>query len=763
MPTPSASPNPPRTPALAGLIAALLRRRSLALAGLALVLVVALLGLLRLRVDFSSTAFYGDDSAEARRFAEFLDRWGADDDTVLVLVHPIAGDDPVGVASPERLAVLAELADALAAADGVARVSSITALPPGWTARERTSLPFVPALLGVDDQATVIAVELGFSSDDVMRTKAAVDRLAPVLAAHDPALAAVGLTRELAGVPAIRASFFALVVHDQAIFVPLSLALIGLALALVFRRVHGVVIPAVAAAVPTLILVGVMAWLGEPIGLLNQAYFTLIPVILVADAIHLVARFHEELGVVEGSPDDWGPRDLDRKRRAIVRAGARVGLACVLTSVTTAVGFASLAAARMPILRGFGLFAALGIGLGLVVVLALVPLLLDFVDPDTRPVALPGLAPVDWMVGLATRRPGLVVAATLAALAAAWVPARSVEIDNRLTGLLDDDHPTSLASARIDRELGGVLGLEFELTAPPGVDLRDPTWLATAHDFERWLAAQPEVRSVEGLASLLAGAPALLGRPAALPGSRAEVDARMLALADRVPLERWVDGEGRHLRIHAGLPDAGGRGFLEFADRAELELQRRLAGTAVEAHATGTPRLAYAGVNRITHDLRTSFALVFVVVLVLIAALFRSPWPALAAILPNAVPLVLGYATVGLVGEPLDPLAAVILTLALGIAVDDTIHVLVRTREELDRGEELGAAIRDAVRHSGRVVAVTSVVIAGGLALNGLSAFPPLQMLGLLGAVVLTLALLTDVLLLPALLQLLGGRGLERR
>ena len=104
-----------------------------------------------------------------------------------------------------------------------------------------------------------------------------------------------------------------------------------------------------------------------------------------------------------------------------------------------------------------------------------------------------------------------------------------------------------------------------------------------------------------------------------------------------------------------------------------------------------------------------------------------------------------------------------ILTLALGIAVDDTIHVLVRTREELDRGEELGAAIRDAVRHSGRVVAVTSVVIAGGLALNGLSAFPPLQMLGLLGAVVLTLALLADVLLLPALLELLGGRGLDRR
>jgi predicted RND superfamily exporter protein len=728
---------------LARWIAALLRNRTLALASMALLLCVTALGTARLRVDFSSTSFYGDDSEAAQRFEEFSARWGADDSSVLVLVRT-ADDDPAGVLPPQRLAAIAELAHALERGEQVARVISVASMP--LPTRDLERLPFVPTLLSADGRATVIVVELSFSSDDVMRTKAAVDQLEPIFVEHDPKLAQLGLTRELAGVPAIRASFFALVVRDQAIFVPLSLTIIALALLLVFRRVHGVLIPAAAAAVPTLMLVGLMGWIGEPIGLLNQAYFTLLPVILVADAIHVVARFHEERR--SGATD--GPADLDLRQRAIVRAGSRVGLACLLTSLTTAVGFASLMFASMPILRNFGLYAALGVGLGFCVSLVLVPLLLSFASDEAVAPSLPGLRPVTALVRFASSRPGLVVVMTFALLGAAAIPARHVQIDNTLTGLLRADHPTSLASRRVDTQLGGVLGLEFELEAPTGVDLRDPAMLEVIHGFELWLAAQPEVRSVEGLATIVASTSELLGG-----------DPIPLAALERVaPLDRYVREQGRFVRIHAGLPDAGGREFVEFAARAQAELERRLAGTDVQSHATGTPLLAYQGVNRITTDLRSSFALVFVVVVGSIGLLFRSVWPALIAVLPNGLPLALGYAMIGLLGQVLDPLAAVILTLALGIAVDDTLHIMVRTREELRAGVDVEQALRQAIEHSGRAVAVTSVVISGGLALNLLSSFPPLNMLGLLGAVVLMLALLADLLVLPALLVLLRGRGL---
>ena len=95
------------------------------------------------------------------------------------------------------------------------------------------------------------------------------------------------------------------------------------------------------------------------------------------------------------------------------------------------------------------------------------------------------------------------------------------------------------------------------------------------------------------------------------------------------------------------------------------------------------------------------------------------------------------------------------------LAVDDTLHVMVRTREELASGAAgLEPAIRAAIRHSGRAVAVTSAVIVGGLALNCLASFPPLRLLGLLGSVVIALALIADLAVLPAVLIALGGRGL---
>lgn len=757
---------------LAWLIGHVLRRRLAVIVGLFVVVIAALLGLMRLRVDFSSTAFYGDGSTDAEQLADFQRRWGADDGTLLVLVHTDDAD-PHTLLEPARLQAIAQLEQALAGAPEVASTRSIARLrapietPVGtleadaWLAwigqQPETSrrawlerLPFVPTLLSADGRDTVIVVELGFSSDDVVRTRSAVDELDGILQTHAGLLAEHGLRHELAGVPAIRAAFFELIVRDQSRFVPLTLAIIGIALLWVFGRVHGVVIPALAAAVPTAMLVGIMGWAGEPLGLLNQAYFTLLPVIAVADAIHMVARYHEQR---RADPD--GDRE-----QAIVHACAQVGLACLLTSLTTATGFASLLLADMPILRGFGLFAAIGVGLAFVVGVVLVPIALSLVRDDRLPRAEVGLDLIDRVVAVALRRPGLVVLVSLALMGLAWLPATRVRVDNTLSGLLETSHPVSVASARVDARLGGVLGLEIELLAHDGEDLRTPEWLARAAELEAWLAEQEQVRTVEGLATVVAQIGQLRAAAIAVPTTQAELDARLSLLAEHAPLERLVSADGQALRIHVGMPDIGGRRFVELATRVERELEARFGAANIDAHVTGTALIAYRGVNGITDDVRSSFALVFVVVVGLIALSFRSLWPAVAAILPNLGPLLLGYAALGLLGRVLDPLAATILTLALGIAVDDTLHVMVRTREALRDGDNLEQAMRAAIRHSGWAVAITSIVVVGGLLLNLGSSFPPLSLLGLLGSLVIALALVANLTLLPATLVLLRGRGL---
>lgn len=724
--------------------------------GAAAAVLVALLGLAgwgaaQLQIDFSSTSFYRGGDEMVPQLREFQRRWGPDDDVLMVVVEA----DDEGVLTEDRLTAMRRLESELIGLEDVRSVDSITSqqvpVPgdPGsamsvadlvstfsGTDPERRKMlkavPWVPLLLSVDGRYAAIAVELEFSSDDLATVVPAVEQIEAVVKRHDRK---EGLSFGLAGVPAIRAGFFALTIRDQMIFVPAALVLIGICLFVVFRRIHGVVIPAAAAGLPLFLLVGSMGLWGEPIGLINQAYFTLIPVLAVADAIHLISRYYEE-------STREGPRE------AVARAVEHVGLACTLTTLTTALAFVSLGIGGMPILRNFGLFAGLGMVLAYGVVLVSLPLLVRISPGKPRADAA---APRIVALGrIGTRRPGLVLVLALAIGGAMGTAGSQVVVDNRLSALLQPDHPVRQASARLDESLGGTLSLELDLEGKAGAFL-EPGVLDEVAEFESWALDQPGVRAVIG-----PGRPAKLY--AGLTRSKTDTPDGVRAVYDALDQVRAVSGviqdDFGQGRISIRVAETGGRAFERFADEVNQRAQDTLGPHGLQVAATGTTLLAYRGVNRVAEDLRSSLLVVFGVVSFLILVLFRSPRIALLALVPNGLPLVIGYGTIGLLGWELDPLAAVILALGVGIAVDDTIHVLVRARERLRLGDDLTDAIEDTLRHSGRAVAITSIVISGGLLINVFSSFPPLTMLGVLGAVVMLSALLCDLLVLPALLVL---------
>jgi hypothetical protein len=678
------------------IVASVLRHRRWAVAVWIVLAAIAVAGALRMRVDFSSTAFFGDDARRVATLADFAERWGPDDRTLVVVVGTNSGE----VTSPAALQEIERLSRALEADDAVTSVVSLTTLRaqaqgptvgdlartiPGAIDRVRTLPGVMPLLLAEDGRHAAILVELATSTDDLEQAVQAVGSIEAVLAAHEG-----GLTTSMAGIPAVRAAFFELTLRDQSLLGPLALVIAAAGLLLAFRRVAVLAAAGLGAGVPLLLLLGTMGWCGEPIGLLNQAYFTLLPVIAVADTIHVTAR-----------ADEIRREQPDASHHEVVRATVRtVGRACLLTSLTTGVAFASLALTSVPILRSFGLWAGLGIAYAFATVLLLVPLAL----PRTPARGEPGR----WLraVGrFATRRSGLVIVGTLVLAAAATVPAMRVEVDNHLSGLLRPEHPVSRAGAIVDQHLGGTLSLELELERP------DARRLA---DVRAWAEAQPEVRTV-------------LGPFGADPQSAA-----FLA--------------GDRARVSIRVPDIGGKAFADFEQRARAALE------GDDLTITGTTALAYFGVNRITAELRTSLLSVLAVVTLLMAALLRRPLLALLAVPPNLLPLWLGYSAVGLGGIELDPICVVILAVALGIAVDDTIHVTVRFVELRGKGHDPAHAAALAVEHTGRAVAVTSLALAAGLAVNTFSSFPPLSVLGTLGAGVILFALAADLLLLPALL-----------
>jgi predicted RND superfamily exporter protein len=306
----------------------------------------------------------------------------------------------------------------------------------------------------------------------------------------------------------------------------------------------------------------------------------------------------------------------------------------------------------------------------------------------------------------------------------------------------------------VNESLGGAFSLEVELEGRPGAFL-DPEVVGASAAFEDWAREQPGVRAVIGPGRSLEAMATATGRILSTPDSIRRVYDELSRVMD--PSE-VVDPEYRRARISD---------FERFAENVQAEAAATLEPFDIGASVTGTTLVATSGVIRLTRDLVYSLLFVFVVVCVTFLALFASLRIMMVAVLPNALPLLIGYGALALLGRDMDPASGVILAFGLGVAVDDTIHLLVRTREGVRTGMTLKDAVDEALAHSGRAVAITSIVISGGLAVNVLSSFPPLELLGMLGAAIMLSALACDLLLLPALLVLFRSesamRGRPRR
>jgi predicted RND superfamily exporter protein len=219
-------------------------------------------------------------------------------------------------------------------------------------------------------------------------------------------------------------------------------------------------------------------------------------------------------------------------------------------------------------------------------------------------------------------------------------------------------------------------------------------------------------------------------------------------------LQKVVDMDYARGRMVIHGQDHGANYFANIEAKMRDGIPKFFKDTGVDVQLTGTGVVAYRGINNVTFDLRDSLIFAFLVVTMVIGLVFRNLWLTLLALVPNGLPLLVGYGAMGLFGYDLDPTAGLVFTVGFGIAVDDTIHLLVRFREELAAGKPRDEAILESVRQSGRAVAITSLILTFGLGINVLSSFAPMVAMGMTGAVIMMAAFACDVLVLPALLKL---------
>lgn len=730
-----------------------------------------------LQFDFSPQTLFDSSSERARLFREYRAVYGADDHVIMALVEAPAH-------KAETWALLAELEEAIAAqVPEVGDLRSLVSLPvprsegPGRihigplsptlpkTDAEAAALaaqaqdhPLISGTL-ISDDGTAVAVFMK-AHDDVAamsEVKPMVDRLRAL--GRDAEAAHPGARVHLLGPHPYRATVVSVMISEELRFVPLTGLVLFAVLWFLYRSAVGVLIPLCSVALGALWTVAAMALAGQEINIINTITSTLILVIGVADAIHMMTRYGQER------------RGGQAREQAVRQAVASVGLACLLTSLTTAVGFLTLGTAQLEILRSFGLFAAIGVMLtfGLSIVFVPWALARSPVDPVLRAVEEedgPLARVLRHQRRFVERHPRAVALVGIAIVGffAAGIPRATV--DNYIMEYVPRDEAILEAHAVLEEKLAGIVFLEILLEAPEDAvePWLDPDLLARAARAEAAVLADPAIQTVDSVLGLLrelrwvqrGGAEGPDPR-STLPASRAEV-ASLLLLAEvageRTVASTHLSFDRRVLRLTARAADVGARRYLQLERRLKVHLAEAFEGSdvAIKPVLTGTSQVGYGGIDSLIRDLLRSLGWAFVLIFFTLALLFRSPKIAALAMIPNVLPVVVVLGAMGWTGRHLETLSAMVFSIGLGIAVDDTIHYLARWLEERRAGRSVEEAVARATERTGRAIVYTSLVLLLGFGVLYTSRFPPNQSFALLASGVIGAALLADLYLLPALL-----------
>jgi predicted RND superfamily exporter protein len=596
-------------------------------------------------------------------------------------------------------------------------------------------------LLSEDRKTALVIAELDDRANGHTRSREIIGQLEDVLAEQTQGSS---VRTRMTGWPVLEVEVLDNMRGDIRRFTRMGIALTLLIAGVLFRRVGAVLIVAAGPAVGVVWYVGTLGLLGVPINILTNIVPLLVLVIGFTDATHLVLHIRRALG--HGSSG----------REAAQKAIHRLGLACGLTSFSTAIGFGSLALASTEGIRTFGLCCALGSVLSFFAVITVVPLLsstplsrfIATANTPGRPIPLIGLA--DRGLSFVLGHPRMVLTFTILLTLTLGLLATKLEPNHSVSAILPDSCEPYQALERIDEAFGGIMFAYAVVEWPvrPQAGRQGPG----SREFYEVIE---EVHAVFDENRVSSNPLSILNLVRSLPGDDAGLArrARLLRYVPERHLSRLIDSRKRHAIVSAHLPDIGARklnpAFADM-DRRFADIARRHPGYRVSL--TGSTVAVFRGVHLIIEDLWRSLIAAAGVMFLMIWIGLRSFRYALASLIPNTFPLLCAGAFILLTGRYLEMSSVIVFSIALGIAVDDTIHFLVRFQHEMRLEANPPLAIRRTFRTVGTALVMTTVTLVAGHSVVMMSAFPSIRVFGMLASLTIASALVGDLLILPAIL-----------
>lgn len=562
----------------------------------------------------------------------------------------------------------------------------------------------------------------------------------------------------LAGSPVVIHFLTRSMVKDMQTFMRLALLTIVIVLFLMFRRISGVVCPLVIVILSLLSTFGLMGMFGIAIKSPTQILPSFLLAVGVGTSVHILALFFQHLD-----------RNGD-KEEAIVYALGHSGLAVVMTNVTTACGLFSFANADVAPIANLGIFAAIGVLLAFLYTLALLPALISLFPINDKAVNIQKKRQtfIDrFLTGIgnfATGCPYTILAVAVLIMTLSIASIFSLRFSHHTLEWFPEDNSIRTATEAIDNVMRGTLTLEIVFDTGEENGLYAPDLMnrldQAAADIELMEYEDLYIGKAWSITSILKETNRALHENRAefysVPQDRQLIAQELLLfeMSGSDDLEDVVDSQFSMARFTVKVPFKDAYKYGLFIPKLQAYFDRHFADVKVEF--TGMMMLLAQVFFNSINTMAKSYVTALIVITILMVLLIGKLRIGLVSMIPNLFPILLMLGMLGWLSFPLDMFTMLIASIAIGLAVDDTIHFMHNFRRYYEQSGDPKAAVHSTLQTTGRAMLVTSVVLSIGFFIYSFATMNNIINFGLLTSFAIVMALVADYLITPALMVILN-------
>jgi len=733
---------------------------------LALLTLALALYIPRIEFDTSAEGLMVEKDPARRYYEQVKERFGSDTLTVVLVKAE-------NIFTAPGLEAIRRISDRLDRLEGVTRVESLTTvknikgvgatlnveplvgatIPTASADLERIrrealrNRVFTGNIVSPDGAAGAIIVYTDAKSGDKQFNQRFSDSVEAILAQES----VPGLTVSQIGTPLTKVVFGEYTRRDLVGLIPISMVVMLAILFLAFRTLQGVVIPTVTGLISIVWALGLMAVFGIPVNVITAIVPSLLITIGFAEDVHMLTEYHH---LLEQGRD---------KLVAIREMAEQTSLPVLVTTLTTVLGFGSLITTDITMLIQFGYAASLGLIANFVVTVVALPIMLrawpvprrlrrSAFAEGTIHDPLPGW--IEWLAAFNLKyRVPILVGAGLSVVGSlvGWF---NLRVNTDFVSYFPEHSVIRQRAEDLHRSMAGAFNFYLVVETRRENGIVEPEVLRRIAGLQRFLKGTGEVDQTVSITDYVRTMHREMnsGDEAfdAIPETAEEVS-QYLLLLDTKEIGKYVDFNGSTANIVVRHNITSSWQLSRLLKRLEAYVADQFPED-VKVRYTGEGILINNAADYMAVNAITSFSSTFVIIGLIHALLFMSVRAGILSLIPNVIPVLMNFGVMGLVGIPLNTGTALVATVAIGIAVDDTVHHMITYARQLNRHHDQRVAMIETLRIQGRPIVYVSLALAGGFLVLMFSNFVPTRSFGVLSAFVMVVAMVAELVLTPILM-----------